>query len=130
MKLSADQLRTRFRNASAQFILANSSVPTRGSSPAPVVECTPRSSALRPRKGKGASAGLFLVRITSRRRRLLDEDNLAEKYHVDCCRYAGVLPSDAAGKAQIETRQEKVGCAEDECTVIEILQVAPAGEIR
>jgi len=65
----------------------------------------------------------FLVRVTAFRRRLLDEDNLCEKYHVDLCRYAGALPSDAAGKAKIETTQEKVGSKEREFVRIEIFRL-------
>lgn len=49
----------------------------------------------------------FLVRVTSRRRRLLDQDNLCEKYVVDLCRYAGIIPSDAPGETAIEVRQQK-----------------------
>ena len=64
--------------------------------------------------------GRVLIRITSRRKRLLDEDNLCEKYHVDCLRYAGVLQSDAPGQAKIEVCQEKVGKGEPEFVRIEI----------
>lgn len=65
----------------------------------------------------------FHVRLTSFRRRLLDEDNLAEKYHVDLCRYAGVLPSDAPGTAKIEVSQEKVGSKEREFVRIQIYEI-------
>lgn len=64
----------------------------------------------------------FLVRVKAFRRRLLDEDNLCEKYVVDLCRYAGALPSDAAGKAKIEVTQEKVGQKEREFVRIEIFK--------
>jgi hypothetical protein len=111
-----------FPHASASTIRLNSDCPS-GPAPAPVVERPARSRALGTRKAQKADTGVFLVRVTSRRRRLLDEDNLAEKYHVDCCRYAGLVPGDAAGQARIETRQEKVGRKEDECTVIEISQL-------
>lgn len=59
--------------------------------------------------------GKFLVRVTAIRCRLLDEDNMCEKYHVDLCRYSGALPSDAPGTAKIEVRQQKVepGAAEE-----------------
>lgn len=68
-------------------------------------------------------SGKFLVRVTSRRRRLLDEDNLAEKFHVDCCRYAGLIPSDAPECARIEVRQEKVGKTEREETRVEVIKL-------
>ncbi len=62
-----------------------------------------------------------LVIVTSFRRRLLDEDNLCEKYHVDCCRYAGLLPSDDPSRTQIQVRQEKVGSKAREFVRIEII---------
>lgn len=65
----------------------------------------------------------FLVRIKSFRKRLLDEDNLCEKYHCDLCRYAGALPSDAPGTATIEVTQEKVGPKEPERVEIEVWEL-------
>ena len=88
----------------------------------PVVECPAGDGALGPRQGKGNDPERILVRVTSFRRRLLDEDNLAEKFHVDCCRYAGLIPSDTPECARIEVRQEKVGKGECEETVVEIFQ--------
>lgn len=64
--------------------------------------------------------GRFLVRVTSFRIRLLDEDNLCEKYHVDCLRYAGLLPSDAPGKTKIEVAQVQVKSEYQERTEIEL----------
>lgn len=64
-----------------------------------------------------------LVRITSRRKRLLDEDNLVPKLAVDCLRYAGLLSGDEAGKTHIECRQEKIGKEEREETLIEIFSL-------
>ncbi len=63
---------------------------------------------------------IFLVCVTSFRRRLLDEDNLCEKFHVDCCRYAGLIPSDDPSRTQIQVRQEKVGSKAREFVRIEI----------
>jgi len=61
-----------------------------------------------------------LVRVTSIRRRLIDEDNLAEKYHVDCCRYAGLIHGDEPSKTKIEVCQRKAKKGEAEHTIIEI----------
>jgi hypothetical protein len=69
---------------------------------------------------EGGDSGKLLIRVKSLRRRLLDEDNLVEKWHVDALRYAGVLYSDAPDKAKIEVSQEKVTTKEEECTVITI----------
>ena len=61
-----------------------------------------------------------LVRVTSVRKRLIDEDNLAEKYHVDCCRYAGLIHGDEPSKTKIEVCQRKAEKDEAEHTIIEI----------
>lgn len=88
------------------------------SAPSPVMECDLRNRPLAKNKAQGGNSTKFLVRVTSFRRRLLDEDNLAEKYHVDCLRYAGLIPGDAPGQARIITTQEKVSRKEDERTEI------------
>ena len=61
-----------------------------------------------------------LVRVTSVRKRLIDEDNLAEKYHVDCCRYAGLIHGDEPSKTKIEVCQRKAAKGEAEHTIIAI----------
>ena len=83
-----------------------------------VLECDPRPSALQPSQTQEGHPGRFLVRVTSFRRRLLDEDNLCEKYVVDCCRYAGLLPADDAGAAKIEVSQVQVRRKEEERTEV------------
>jgi hypothetical protein len=65
----------------------------------------------------------YLVRVTSVRLRLLDEDNLCEKFHVDCLRYAGILPSDAPGRCRIETTQRLCRAGEEEKTILEVFLV-------
>lgn len=65
----------------------------------------------------------FRVVVRSFRKRLLDVDNLAEKYHVDLCRYAGIIPSDAPGVTEIEVCQEKVFGKEPERVVIEVWEI-------
>jgi len=109
------ELKRLFPNASAGFLAAN----TR---PAAVVERAAGQRTLAAVKAEKPDSGRFLVRVTSRRRRLLDEDNLAEKFHVDCCRYAGIIPGDAPECASIEVRQEKVGKGEQEETLIDIYE--------
>jgi hypothetical protein len=66
---------------------------------------------------------LLLVRVTSVRKRLIDEDNLCEKFHIDCLRYAGLIPDDSPDKVRIETTQRKAGKDEDERVIIEILPI-------
>lgn len=75
-------------------------------------------------KEKAGDRPRLFVRVTSVRRRLIDEDNLCEKYAVDCCRYAGLLPGDGPGQTRIQVTQRKAGKEEPEQTVIEIFEIA------
>lgn len=96
-----------FPHASASFLALNAG-------PAAVVERHLGDAALGPAQAKAVHPGRVLVRVTSYRHRLLDEDNLCEKYHVDCLRYAGIVQDDSAEKARIEVSQIKVGRKEEE----------------
>lgn len=75
--------------------------------------------ALAEEKGEAGDSGRFLVRITSYRNRLLDEDNLSEKYFCDLCRYAGIIPGDRPEEAKIEVSQVKVP-KDQERTLVEV----------
>lgn len=130
------ELRLRFPRASASFIAANSEDPEfrleiegEGDSKGKAAPVHPK---LEHRSGDGTlvagqaqerHTGRFLVRVTSVRRRLIDEDNLCEKYVVDCCRYAGLLPDDNPGRTKIEVCQKKAGKEESEHTLIEIFAI-------
>lgn len=85
-----------------------------------VVERDIGNGALGQSKDKAKIGKRVLVRVTSFRHRLLDEDNLCEKFHVDLCRYAGILPSDAPGQTKIEVSQEKIPTTEQEFVRIEV----------
>ena len=88
--------------------------------PAPIVECGVSDESLAADEVQERDPKRVFVRITSVRKRLLDEDNLCEKYHVDCCRYAGLLHGDEPGKTSIKATQRKAGKKEGEFVVIEI----------
>lgn len=92
----------------------------RNTGAAPILESDMRPRALGKGKAKEGHSGRVLVRVTAYRVRLLDEDNLCEKYHVDCCRYAGLLSGDDPSQAKIETGQVKVKRKQDERVLIEI----------
>lgn len=64
----------------------------------------------------------FLVRVATRRKRLIDESNLCYKYHEDLCRYAGALPSDAPQVTHSEVSQTKCKKGESEEITIEVIQ--------
>ena len=90
-----------------------------GEIPSAIVEQTAGDKPLAAKKGANPVPPRLRVRVTSRRSRLLDPDNLAAKYLIDCLRYAGVLPNDTAADIDLEVRQEKVGKDQEE-TVVEI----------
>lgn len=81
------------------------------------------------RKAQKTDSSRFLIRVTSVRKLLLDDDNLCEKFVVDCCRYAGAVPNDSPATTRIETAQRKASKGEDERTIVEIYELPdqPAG---
>ena len=91
--------------------------------PATELERDPGDGALGQGQVQVPASGRFLVRITAVRHRLLDEDNACEKYHVDCCRYAGLIPGDGPRTTKIETRQEKAEPGAEELVRIEIFKI-------
>lgn len=128
--MTAGQLKEIFPNASDQFIRSNADdtrqqlpTPPCSEAPAAVVERNLRPRSLAKGKAKGADTARFLIRVTSFRVRLLDEDNACEKYHVDCCRYAGLVPGDSPATTQIKTGQEKVRSKGEERTEIVIERI-------
>ena len=87
------------------------------------LESNSSNATLDTKEVQGRFSQKFLVRVTSVRKRLLDEDNLCEKYHVDLCRYAGIIPCDEAEKVKIEVCQKKAGKEDAEETIIEIFEL-------
>lgn len=133
--MNEEELKQRFPNASADFLAANSSdgksvsgaataepakVPTRRSRKTPKLEPDSRDGTLGQIQVQKGIGRLIRVRVTSFRRRLLDMDNLCEKYAVDLLRYSGVIPSDEPGTTKIEVAQVKVGKGEREFVRIEV----------
>ena len=116
--MNEHDLRTKFPNASDSFIRANLSAGD--TEQVAKLESNPGHGALGKKKVQRSTGQRFFILVTSVRKRLLDEDNLCEKYHVDLCRYAGILPSDAPGQVQIKVCQRKAGKGENEETIIEI----------
>ena len=75
--------------------------------------------------GKKENTGRIHIRLTARRKRLIDPDNLIFKYHIDCLRYAGAIPDDREGDVTIETHQEKTRGQEE--TLIELFRHGTMG---
>jgi len=121
VKLDHLQLRQLFPNASRSCIDANRSQDT---GTPPKLERDSIPGTLGQVEAEARYTGRFLVRVTSVRKRLLDEDNICEKYHVDCCRYAGLIPTDSPSRVRIETTQRKCQKDEEEHVQIEILRAS------
>ena len=61
------------------------------------------------------------VTVSSYRVRLLDQDNVCVKYHVDGLRYAGVIRDDTTNDIELFVRQYKVKTRQEERTEIEVI---------
>ena len=119
--MNADELKRKFPRASQSFIKIN--FPDGNTRPIDKLEPSPRVRPLAKKKDEGSTCQRFLVRITAFRHRLLDEDNICEKYYVDLCRYAGIIPNDAPDQVSIESKQKKVRKSEKERVIIEIYDI-------
>ena len=117
-------IRRLFPNASKSIIAANAQdygkPHAEDTLPLAVVESSPRNAPLEAKEVQRRADGRFLVRVTSVRKRLADEDGLCEKYVLDCCRYAGLIPDDSPELCKVETCQRKAEKGEAEHTIIEI----------
>jgi len=116
-----DQLRRHFPHASASFIRANLS--SQGAGTPAVVEHGPGTLALAESQVEEENRPRVLVRVVSVRKRLLDEDNLCEKFHVDLCRYSGALHLDSPESCHIVTTQRKAAKGEPEHTEITVFKL-------
>lgn len=137
--ITPDELRRRFPRASASCLAANSDakvdrvdlapeLPIEGpqgpdGGVRPKLERNSRARTVGKGKAKAGDRPRFLVRVTSVRIRLLDEDNLCVKYCLDLARYAGAIPDDAPGTTRIEARQRKPEEGEEEGTLIEVFKL-------
>lgn len=118
--MTAHELKRLYPNASDSFIRANTDS---CSGPVAIVERSHGNAPSKPNKVKIQHHGRYFVCVTSIRNRLLDEDNLCEKMHVDILRYAGILPSDAPGATSIKVTQRKCDAGESEHTQIEVTYI-------
>jgi len=134
--MTAEELRLHFPNASEQFIRANASdagrpaaatPPPRDLAPPPLVERREPDEPLAADLPQASHPGRYVVRVTAFCVRLLDEDNLCEKFHVDSLRYAGIIPGDSPDRCRIITTQKKVATKKEERTEIVITQTKTAG---
>jgi hypothetical protein len=92
----------------------------KGSSRNPKPKRSIRNEPLAKAGSKKENTGRIHIRLTARRKRLIDPDNLVFKYFIDCLRYAGAIPDDRAEDVTIETKQEKTRQKEE--TIIELFR--------
>lgn len=118
---TADQVRQHNERVAKGKAKANSG--NRDTREAPKLEPDPSHAALAAVQVQSRTGQKFLVSVTAVRTRLIDIDNLCEKYHVDLCRYASIIPNDDPATTLIEVRQQKAGKGQEEFTRIEIYEI-------
>ena len=119
--MTANELKRRYPNASESFIRANLSPDDTGT--VAFVESNLGHAPLEKEKIQRPTGERFLIRVTSIRKRLIDESNLCYKFHEDLCRYAGALPDDSPEICHSEVRQRKARKGEPEQTEILIYKL-------
>jgi len=108
-------------SVAGQAIPTNFSNATHSKTPRPKPESPVLDESLWPPQREGQNPRRFRICITSVRKRLIDPDNLCGKYFIDCCRYAGLIHSDAPQFIEVTTTQRKPVEGEEEHTLIDIL---------
>ena len=116
--MTNDQLNELLANASDATRQLN--LPVGGAGTVAKLERDPEPPTLGAVQGKAVDSRPFLVLVEAVHSRLIDEDNLCEKYHVDLLRYAGVIPDDAPDTTKIEVTQRKAKKGETEKVTITV----------
>lgn len=127
--MNREKLKQLFPNASGSFLGCNSEtgqadIQPDDTGPVAKLERHPGDGAMGEVSIQKGTGRRFLIRVKAIRTRLLDEDNLCEKYHVDLLRYAsGGLFGDGPATTKIEVCQEKAQRGEREEVRIEVYEV-------
>ena len=127
--MNPDELKQYFPHASHSTLRRNSGSGQAGvlhSSAGPVAKLEQDSvdGAVGAVRVQATTGKRFLVRVKATRTRLLDEDNLCEKFHVDLLRYAsGGAFGDSPATTKIEVSQQKAQAGEPEEVLIEVYEV-------
>lgn len=126
--MNPHQLKRLFPNASQSVLQANacdygnSNFDLNGSGKTPKLERAHGHGSLEAPQAKEANPERVLIRFVSVRKRLLDPDNLSEKWLLDCLRYCGIIRGDEPEKITLETTQRKCQRGEAEHTEISIYE--------
>jgi len=118
--MTRNELLRRFPNASAATLAANADSPADCAGAVAELECGAGDGALAARQGEARATERVHIRFVSVRKRLLDPDNLCEKWTLDALRFAGILRGDEPDKITLETTQRKAAKDEAEMTIIEL----------
>jgi len=119
--MTRDAIKAKFPRASEAFIKANLDADSPRT--VAVVERLARHESLAADKSQEGATGKLFIRFVSVRKRLLDPDNLSEKWLLDCLRYCRIIEGDEPEKISIETTQRKALKGETERTIIEITEI-------
>ncbi len=98
----------------------NANPQTNNTGTTPKLEQDTQHGPLAEGQAKEMAADRVHIRFESVRKRLLDPDNLCEKWTLDCLRYIGVIRGDEPDKITLETTQRKAAKGEAEHTLITI----------
>ena len=90
---------------------------------APRTQPTPKHELAREARGEEECTRRIHVSIEVRRRRLLDPDNICNKFITDLLRYSGILRDDSSKFIEFSQRQTKVKRREEEETIVELTWV-------
>jgi len=120
--MTRDAIKKLYPRASEAFIRANLDAGDTG--PDAVVERPAIHEPLAANQGEEGATGKLFIRFVSVRKRLLDPDNLAEKWLLDCLRYCRAIHGDEPEKISIETTQRKAAKGETEHTEIAVWSVS------
>src|SRR5437899_168952 len=119
--MNPDELRKRFPRASEHVLRLNAAktgkdnIQPDSARPIAKLERHPRNGAVGALPIQKRNSRQVLISITAVRTRLLDEDNLAAKFHIDLLRYAsGGALGDSPATTRIEIRQQKAQAGERE----------------
>lgn len=119
--MSPDDLKRLFPNASASTLRANLS--TDGAGPTAVVERSPKAKPLAANQIKAQGPERLRIVFVSVRKRLLDPDNVCEKWMLDALRFVGAICGDEPDKIALETTQRKARKGEVEHTEITVYRL-------
>ena len=115
-----EQILKRYPDANERFIQRVIDADSSGA--VAVVEFPAVGASLETVKNQKGPTGRIFIRFVSVRKRLLDPDNLCEKYLLDCLRYTSLISGDEPEKVSIQTTQRKCQQGESERTIVEIYE--------